>query len=98
MLEIEQIKEVINVSIIDVIGESNGGVSLMLNLMVFEEPYEIAYWFNDNGDIRLVPEQKLLDNLELESIYDYEYIEDLVYFIHTSIPNMDKIIEEFFKK
>ena len=97
MLTFEQITEVMSVSIVDVIGSNNGGVSLMLNLMIFNTPYDIAYFFNKEGDIRLVPEQTFLDRLGLDDIYEYEFLDEFVYFIHNNIPNMDKIIEEYLK-
>lgn len=92
MLDINQI---INVSIIDVIGKYEDGISLMLSVLIYDEVYEIAYWFNKDGQIRLVPEQKLLDILGVQSIYEYELVEDLIYFIHINIPNMDKIQKDF---
>ena len=95
MSDINKTESIMSISIIDVKGKVNGGVSLLLNLMINDSSYEIAYWFNKIGDIRLVPEQVLLDKLEIETIYEYELIDDLIYFIHTNIPNMDKIIKEF---
>lgn len=92
MLDINQI---VNISIIDVVGEYNDGVSLLLSVMIYDDVYEIAYWFNKDGEVRLVPEQSLLDVLGVESIYEYGLIEDLIYFIHINIPNMDKILKEF---
>lgn len=90
------INQIITVSIIDVIGKYEDGISLMLSVLVYDEMYEIAYWFNKDGQIRLVPEQRFIDMLGVvETIYDYELIEDLIYVIHTNIPNMDKIQKEF---
>ena len=90
------INNIVNVSITDVLELNNGGISLLLSLLILDEPYEILYWFNKEGDVRLVPEQNFLDKLQIESVYDYEYINDLIYFIHTNIPNMDKIINKYF--
>lgn len=90
-----EINNSISVSIVDVIGSYSDGVSLLLSVMINNDVYEIAYWFNKNGDIRLSPEQKLLDILNVDSIYEYELLNELVYFIHDGIPNMDKIKKQY---
>ena len=95
MLDINQMNDIVNVSLVDVLGKNSGGVSLSLSIIILDEPYELLYWFNQNGNFRLVPDQKLLDTLGIDSIYEYEYINDFVYFIHSNIPNMEKIIKEF---
>lgn len=88
-------ENLISVSVIDYIGEMNGGVSLLLNVIINEISYEVAYWFNRNGEVRFVPEQKLLDKLNVKSIYEYNKFEELVMVIHSNIPNVDKILDEF---
>ena len=86
---------VISVSIIDYIGKQEDGVALLLNVIIFEKLYEIAYWFNKKGQVRIVPEQKFLKKLNIESIYDYDKLEDLIFLIHSNIPNVNKILDEF---
>ena len=56
----------LNVSLIDIKGEVNDGVVLLLNLMISDESYEIGYWFNKNNDIIISPEEKLLNHLGIE--------------------------------
>lgn len=88
-------ESVISVSVIDYIGKLEDGVALLLNVMIFDQIYEMSYWFNREGLVRIVPEQKLLDKLNVNSIYDYEGVEDFIILIHTNIPNVDKILDEF---
>lgn len=88
---------VISVSVIDYIGKQEDGVALLLNVIIFEKLYEIAYWFNRKGQVRIVPEKKFLEKLKIESIYDYDNLEDLIFLIHSNIPNVDKILDEFIK-
>jgi hypothetical protein len=95
--ELNNQESVISVSIIDYIGQLEDGVSLLLSVMIFDEFYEIAYWFNRKGDVRLVPENKLLNKLNVKSIYDYHYIEDLIIIIHSNIPNTDRLLDELIK-
>lgn len=88
-------KSIISVSVIDYIGKMEDGVALLLNVIIFDQLYEMAYWFNKKGLVRIVPEEKMLKKLGVESIYDYDKLEDLVYLIHSNIPNVDKILNEF---
>jgi len=90
-------ENIISVSIIDYIGQMEDGVALLLSVMIFDQLYEIAYWFNREGKVRIVPEEKMLKKLKVDSIYNYEKVEDIVILIHSQIPNVDKILDEFIK-
>jgi len=90
-------QSIISVSVIDYIGQMEDGVSMLLNVMIFDELYEMAYWFNRAGKVSLVPEEKFLKKLNVESVYDYDKVEDLIMVIHANIPNVDKILDEFIK-
>jgi hypothetical protein len=85
----------ITVAIIDYIGKIGEGVSLLMCLVTQDETFEFTYWYDRKGNIRLVPEQRLLDRLKVKNIYEYVRINELVYFIHHSIPDPDKILDEF---
>lgn len=87
----------ISVSLIDINGEVNNGVVLLLNMMVDDEAFEIGYWFNKDNEVIISPEQKLLDYLEIDKINDFEYFNELLYFIHENIPNKEAILKEFVK-
>ena len=87
----------ISVSLIDINGVVNDGVVLLLNMMIDDEAFEIGYWFNKNNDIIISPEQKLLEFLEVDKINDFEYFNDLLYYIHENIPNKEMILKEFIK-
>lgn len=84
-----------SLSIIDYIGKMENGVSLLLNLVYNDISYEIGYWFDNNGNIKIVPENKLLDKLEVNNIYEYDKINELIYFIHNNIPNKNEILNKF---
>lgn len=88
-------ERVVSVSVIDYIGKMGDGITLLLSVMIFDQLYEVAYWFNREGKIKIVPEDKMLKKLNVESIYKYEHIEDLIMVIHSNIPNVDKILDEF---
>ena len=87
----------ISISIIDYIGKVENGVALLLNIVAGDTTYELGYWYNKNGDFRLIPEKKVLDKLNIVNIYEYKYIKELIYFIHHSLPDTEKILNEFIK-
>ena len=90
-------ESIVSVSVIDYIGQMEDGVALLLSVQFFEQFYEVAYWFNREEKVRIVPEDKMLKKLNVESIYDYDHVQDLVMVIHSNIPNVDKILDEFIK-
>jgi len=45
-------ENIISVSVIDYIGKMEDGVALLLSVMIFDQLYEIAYWFNQKGQVR----------------------------------------------
>ena len=87
----------VNVSVIDYIGQIGDGVGVLVNIVAGDNIFELSYWFNRKGQFKIVPEQKILDKLGLEDIYEYDKLNELVYFIHNSIPNSELILDEFLK-
>ncbi len=87
----------ISVSVLDYLGKVEDGVGMLLVIVAGETSYELGYWFNKEGHVRLVPEPKLLEKLKVTDIYQYKYINELIYFIHNSLPDTNKILEEFLK-
>ena len=70
----------ISVSVIDYLGKIEDGVGLLLSIVAENTSYEMGYWFNKEGHIKLIPEPKLLEKLEVNDIYQYKYI--YLYFHH----------------
>ena len=87
----------VTVSIIDYLGKIENGVGLLLSIVAGETTYEVGYWFNKEGSFRITPEPKLLKTLGVEDIYEYQYVNELIFFIHSNLPDTDKILEEFLK-
>jgi hypothetical protein len=87
----------ISISIIDYLGKIEDGVGLLLSLVIGDNTYELGYWFNKDGHFRIVPDPKLLERLSIDDIYKFEYINEFIYFIHHSLPDTNKILNEFIK-
>jgi len=88
----------LSISVIDYLGQIGNGVGILLNMVADETTYEIAYWFNEEGHIKIVPEERLLEKLNIDDIYKYDKINELIHFIHNSLPDTDKILKEFLNK
>lgn len=87
----------ISISIIDYIGKIENGVGILFNLIINDTNYEISYWYNREGDVRIVVEQKLLDLLDVDNIYEYNKVTELVQLIYNSLSDPIAILDEFIK-
>ena len=88
----------ISISIIDYIGQIDSGVGILINLVIEDTSYELAYWYNREGYVKIVPEQRLLDVLEVTDIYQYDKINELVQTIYDCLPDPNAILNEFIKE
>jgi hypothetical protein len=96
MNKIDFTKDNTSLSIIDIVGEMDGGVAILVSLLVNDaDLYEIAFWYNKAGNILIVPEDKLLDRLGVSNILEYDKLEDLCYYIYHFIPNPDEILNTY---
>lgn len=91
-------KSNVSISVIDYIGKMENGVGILLSLVIGETSYQIAYWFNRDGYVRVVPESEFLERIGVDDIYKYENIDEFIYFIHNSLQDPDAILNEFLKE
>ena len=88
--------EVNFISVIDYIGEINGGVAVLLSMKVQEKIYEIAYWFDKSNNYRISVGDNFLQDYNIKDIYEYKDYKKLAYYIHTFVlDNKDEIFKEF---
>lgn len=89
----------ISVSLIDYIGEIEGGVGVILNLMIKDNNYEMVYWFNPENKYHIKIEDKFYQDFpNVKNLYEYEYLIDLLHHIHENIlPEKSEIFKEFIK-
>ena len=92
----EEEKEVNFISIIDYIGEINGGVAVLLSIKVKEKIYQLLYWFNREDNYIMSIDENFLRDYNVKSIYEYKNYKKLAYYIHNFIlENKEEIFKEF---
>ena len=85
----------LSISVIDYIGKIKDGIAILLSLNVDDKIYELVFWFNRISNYTLTVDEKLLNDLNLESIYEYSYTDQLIKIIFDSIPPVEKLFEKF---
>jgi len=85
-----------NISIIDYIGNVNGGVGVLMSWLIDDQCYEFIFWFDINNEYKIYTQKDLNDKLGIkEDIHEWEYVEDFIIYINSIIPSKMKIFEEF---
>ena len=85
-----------SITITDFIGVIENGIGVILSMIVGDKTYEFIYWFNKEGDYRLIAEEEFLLDQRLESIYEFPKLKHLIVFIDTFIlPSRAEIYKEF---
>jgi len=91
--------EVNFISVIDYIGEINGGVALLLSMKVIDKIYQIAYWFDKENNYRISVDDIFLHDYNIKDIYEYKNYKTLAYYIHTFVlDNKAEIFKEFLEE
>ena len=85
----------ISVSVIDYIGKIKDGVTILLSLNIEDQIFEMIFWFNKNKKYTLTVPDGLLHYLKIRSIYDYEYVDQLIDMIFKTIPPPKEIFKQF---
>ena len=91
-------EEINFISVIDYIGEINGGVAVLLSMKVVEKIYQIAYWFDKTDNYMMSVDDNFLQDYNIKNIYEYKNYKKLAYYIHTFVlDNKDEIFKGFKK-
>lgn len=85
----------LSVSVIDYIGKIKEGLAILLSLNVDDKIYEIIFWFDKNSNYTLTVDEKLLKDLNLESIYDYPHTDKLIEIIFKNLPPVKDLFKKF---
>lgn len=85
----------VNISIIDYIGVVENGIGILLSIKVIDDIYELIYWFDINGNIKIIPEEEFLTLLNINDIYKYKDLDKFIDKIEMVIPDKIDILSEF---
>ena len=85
----------ISISIVDYIGKIKDGVAILLSIRLEDSVYQLVFWFNKDCKYALSVEDKLLEVLNIKSIYEYELIDNLLEKIFLVLPPVKELFEKF---
>jgi hypothetical protein len=85
----------VSISVLDYIGKVKDGVGVVLSINIDDKVYQMVFWFNKNCHFVLDVENDLLKILNIDSIYDYEHLDDLLMKIFLALPPVKEMFEKF---
>lgn len=85
----------VSFSVIDYIGKVEDGVALILSMKVEDSIYELAYWFNKEGNYVITADKYFLNKYNLMETSDFKGYEELKILIDKNIPPHEEIFKEF---
>jgi hypothetical protein len=86
---------VASISIVDYIGKVKDGVAVILSINIDDTIYQMIFWFNKNSKYVLTVDEKMLALLNVQTIYEYENLEDLLKKIFLALPPVKELFEKF---
>lgn len=84
-----------SISIIDYLGKVRDGVGVVISINVDDQIYQSVFWFNKDCKYVLSVDDDLLKFLEVDSIYDYENLEELLEKIFLELPSAKELFDKF---
>lgn len=84
-----------SISIVDYIGKVKDGVAVILSINIDDTIYQMIFWFNKNSKYVLTVDEKMLALLNVQTIYEYENLEDLLKKIFLALPPVKELFEKF---
>jgi len=85
-----------NISIVDYIGNINGGIAILLSWIIDDEYFEFVFWFNRKNDYKVYSEKNLTDKLQVVGdIHNWCQIENFIVYVNSIIPPKEEIFNEF---
>jgi hypothetical protein len=84
-----------SISIIDYLGKVRDGVGVVISINVDDQIYQSVFWFNKDCKYVLSVDDDLLKFLEVDSIYDYENLEELLEKIFLELPPAKELFDKF---
>ena len=85
-----------SISIVDYIGKLEGGIGVILSVNINEHVFQMIYWFNKEGERRLVADENFLKLNDIKSMEEYSDLKNLIMYIDYKIlPPREEIYKEF---
>lgn len=84
-----------SISIIDYLGKVRDGVGVIISINIDDQIYQSVFWFNKNCKYVLSVDDDLLKFLGVNSIYDYENLEELLEKIFLEMPPAKELFDKF---
>jgi hypothetical protein len=84
-----------SISIIDYLGKVRDGVGVVISINIDDQIYQSVFWFNKDCKYVLSVDDDLLKFLEVDSIYDYENLEELLEKIFLELPPAKELFDKF---
>lgn len=85
----------VSISVVDYIGKIKDGVAILLSLNIDDSVYQMVFWVNKENKYVLNVDDKLLEILGVEKIYDYENLNEVLEKIFKSLPPVKDIFSKF---
>ena len=85
----------VSISIVDYIGKVKDGVAIVMTINIDDTVYQMVFWFNSSCKYVLTVEEELLKLLNINTIYEYEHLEELLKKIFMVLPPVKEMFEKF---
>lgn len=85
----------VSISIIDYIGKVRDGVATVMSMNINDTIYQMIFWFNKDCKYVLSVEEELLKLLNINTIYEYEHLEELLKKIFMVLPPVKELFGQF---
>jgi len=85
----------VSISVVDYIGKIKDGVGILLSLNIDDTVYQLVFWFNKDCKYVMSVDNKLLEILEIKTIYEYAHLEELLKKIFLALPPVKDLFEQF---
>jgi len=86
---------VASISVVDYIGKVKDGVAIILTINIEDTIYQMVFWFNKQSKYVLTVDEKMLNLLNVKSIYEYDKLEELLKKIFLALPPVKDLFEKF---
>lgn len=85
----------VSISVVDYIGKVKEGVAILMSINIDDTIYQFVFWFNKECKYVLSVEERLTKLLEVNTIYEYEHLEELLKKIFLALPPVKELFEKF---